>query len=396
MNISYFNYHYNVQGSARGAAIQVETHAENLRQLGHKVNVHFRAAKQEAEEGDAGGRGITGWLKQFRLARKYLNVPRMYLRNFKFIGQEKRLIKEDQADVVLAVSSYMNFSALRAAQKTKVPFVLFCDGPMHYEYSRFWRQYQTYGWLGRHIERLNLRKADAVACVSEVFKGYLVNYGIDAEKIAVVPNGVDADRVKPGEKDEPLLDEYGLDGKTVAGFIGSFNFFDDVERVGSIVKRLLADYPELAFIFVGRGMAGEQLAGMLTKERDQRRVIFTGALPHSEAMRHLTLMDIVFTPYLGNYLFYGSSMKLMEYMAAGKAAIATGLGQIRELISSGHNGLLYEWGDFETLEQHFRTLIEKEDLRLELGRNARKTIEAGWTWKHQAKKLEKALQRAMG
>lgn len=399
MKISYFNYHYNIRGSARGAVHQVETIAKHLRGLGHEVNVHYRAARKYTDEETGTGssgekKGLFGWLKQFSFLRRILNVPKMFLRNIPFKRREKELIRADDADVVLAVSSYVNYSAQAAARACKVPFVLFCDGPMHYEYSLFWKQYTTYSWLGRHIERLNLRRADQVTTISEIFKGYLVNYGIPADKITVVPNGVDADAVRPQEKDAALLQQYGLENATVAGFIGSFNFFDDVEKIVGIIERLMQRFPHLRFLFVGKGKAGDQLAAALTEKGLEERVIFTGALPHQEAMRHLTLMDVVFSPYLGNYLFYGSSMKIMEYMAAGKAVIATALGQIRELILNGHNGLLFDWGDYETLEKHFISAVENEELRRDLGRNARETILSGWTWEQQVKKLEKVLVRA--
>ena len=86
-------------------------------------------------------------------------------------------------------------------------------------------------------------------------------------------------------------------------------------------------------------------------------------------------MDIVISPYKDDYLFYGSSMKLLEYMAAGKAVLFPALGQIKEVIADGYNGRLYEPGDYRTMTGKLLELIENDDLRRQLGANARLTIE---------------------
>jgi glycosyltransferase involved in cell wall biosynthesis len=398
MNISYINYIYNVSGSARGAAHQVESIAKELRNLGHTVNVHYRAAKQDEKSDSnvsANKPGIVDSLKKISILRRFLNVPKKLLRNFPHVGEEKRIIKADNADVLLIVGTYMNFSGMSAARAFNIPYVVFCDAPMHYEYSLFWKQYQTYGLLGRHYERLMLKRAAHVTCLSDTFKGYLVNYGIPADKVSVVPNGADLALFDEMPPNQDLVEKYNLKGKTVAGFVGSFNFFDDVNIVGNIFKRLCRKFSDLLLLFVGKGKAGEQLQSVLSDEISNNQAVFTGALPHMEAMEHLGLMDLVFSPYKGDYLFYGSSMKIIEYMAAGKPVIATALGQIKELIHHGCNGMLFDWQEYETLEALFQKLIENKELRLKLGNSARETIANGWTWKHQALKIEKILLKAI-
>lgn len=142
MKISYFNYHYNIHGSTRGAAAQVEAIAENLEKLGHQVNLHFRAAKKAETiktEGNSAKRkgGILNFLKRFNIARKYLNMVNVFLRNIPFYFKELKILKEEKPDVVFAISSYGNFSIRKAANKLGIPFVYFCEDPNEYEYSTF-------------------------------------------------------------------------------------------------------------------------------------------------------------------------------------------------------------------------------------------------------------------
>jgi glycosyltransferase involved in cell wall biosynthesis len=105
-------------------------------------------------------------------------------------------------------------------------------------------------------------------------------------------------------------------------------------------------------------------------------------------------MDIVISPYKDDYLFYGSSMKLLEYMAAGKAVLFPALGQIKEVIAEGYNGLLHEPGDYGAMTGKLLELIGNRRLRRQLGANARRTIEGGWTWDHQAARISRVLELA--
>jgi len=393
MKISFFNYHYFTEGSSRGAAAQLRSMAEWLERLGHDVDLQFRWTADKA--GDALSSDQQRGMKRVKWLRRYAHVPRRLWRNRRFLREEKRYLRESRPDVLLAVNSFCYDSALRAARKTGTPFVLYCEAPLEYEYALFHSQFYTYPRLSRRIERKNVTGADQVICVSEILKGYLVHFGAPATRLHVVPNGVDHQRFKPGPKDAEIVSRYRLEGKTVVGFIGSFNFFADVESFADGLKTLCDRHPEAAFLFVGKGLAGEQIEAAAAKRGLQERLIFTGAVPHEEVPRYLSVMDAVINPYRGDYLFYGSSLKLLEYMAAGKPALVTALGQIKELVQDGYNGMLFDWGDDETMLRKLSLLIEDGELRRRLGKNARKTIEADWTWEKQAAKIAGVLQLAI-
>jgi len=389
MRISFFNYHYDISGSARGAAAQIHAIAAGLERLGHQVDLHFRTAKQPGEERSYGALKQIGWF------RRYGHIPRLLLRNISLSRQECRLLDTFRPDVVLAVSSYCNLSAFLTAGYKRLPFVLFCETPLAYDYSVFFTHYYCYPRLGRWIEALNLRAASQVVCISEVLKGYLTGYGVPATKLHVIPNGVDHRTFQPQPADAALQASWHLHGRVVIGFVGTFNFFADAEAFADIVQAVCTCHRQVVFLFVGQGAPGEQIRQAGERRGLSGHLVFTGAVPHDQVPRYLSLMDIVISPYRGDYLFYGSSMKLLEYMAAGKATIATALGQIKELITDGYNGMLFEWGDEATLQRKLLTLIENEDLRRQLATNARRTIENGWTWDTQVSRLGKVLQLAV-
>src|SRR5262245_14586264 len=389
LRIAFFNYHYDVTGTARGAEAQIQAIASGLERLGHQVDLQFRAARTQEEEQTFGGLKQIGWL------RRYGHVPRLLLRNIALFRQERRLLDHSRPDVVLAISSYCNFSALLAARSRYLPFVLFSETPVEYEYGQvFQAHWYRYPSIGRRIEGINVRAATQVICISEVLRGYLTHYGAPATKLHVIPNGVDQGAFRPQAADEEVRSKFRLHDRLVVGFVGTFNFFAPVETFVEIMKAVCERHRRVVFFFVGQGKAGEQIRQAGEQHGLHDQLIFIGTAPHAQVPRYLSVMDIVLCPYRGDYLFYGSSMKLLEYLAAGKATLATALGQIKELIVDGYNGMLFEAEDHAGMQQKLLTLIEDEDLRRRLGINARRTIEQGWTWDIQVSRLEKVLHLA--
>ena len=133
------------------------------------------------------------------------------------------------------------------------------------------------------------------------------------------------------------------------GYIGSFEFFSDVERFLALAGRIIAAHNRVVFLLVGKGRVDDAIRRGAESAGLGPHFSFTGSMPHDLIPRLLSVMDIVISPYKEDYLFYGSSMKLLEYMAAGKAILFPALGQIKEVVCDGYNGMLYEPGDHDTM-----------------------------------------------
>jgi glycosyltransferase involved in cell wall biosynthesis len=294
----------------------------------------------------------------------------------------------------MAVSSFANFSALAAARRRRLPLVLFAEAPLEYEYRLFYPQYYRYPWLTRGLEGLNVRRADLVTCISEVLKGYLMRYEVPAAKLQVVPNGVDHRAFFPREPDPDFLTRLRLKDRTVIGYIGSFEFFSQVDHFLHLAARIIAAHNRVVFLFVGQGRVDEAIRAGAAAAGLEPHFIFTGGMDHALIPRLLSVMDVVISPYKEDYLFYGSSMKLLEYMAAGKAVLFPALGQIKEVVCDGFNGRLYEPGDYETMFRHLLELVGDVELRRQLGARARQTIERHWTWDIQGVRLAQVLHLA--
>jgi glycosyltransferase involved in cell wall biosynthesis len=393
VRISYFNYHWEVDGAALGAVTQVRSIASSLVRLGHDVDLQFRNPRPNLPAQDPGR--LSG-LESFTWLRKYGHVPKLLLKNRRYLREETRLLGSFHPDVLLSVYSFCNFSGLNAAGRMRIPYVVFADAPMEYEYSLFYRQYYSYPALGRQLEGLVMRRADEIICISDILKGFLMRYGVEAEKIHVIPNGIDPEAFKPGDPDPEIQSAYNLKDRVVIGYIGNFQFFSDLPAFFDMVRHTCAENPEVVFFFVGEGAIGTQMQHMAAQGDLKDRMIFTASMiPHEQVPRYLSVMDIPISPYKNDHLFYNSSMKTLEYMAAGKPTVATALGQIKELIHDGCNGMLYEPEDYRALGAKVALLARDPELRRAMGAEARKTVRADWAWERQASRIACVLRKAV-
>lgn len=393
MRIAVFNYHYDIQGSARGAAAQLQSMAGALRRRGHQVELVFRAARKESSTNSPKPSAEPWWRNP--AVRRFGHVPKLLMRNVPFYVQESRLLDRIRPDLLLAVHQYCSVSPLLAARRERIPCVLFIETPMVYEYSLFYRDYHPFPFIGRKLETWCVDQADGVITVSEVLKGYLAGSGAAAEKIRVIPNGVNETSFRPRPPDEALRRELALETRRVVGFVGTFQFFVDSPRFISVLESVCRKVNDAVFLFVGSGGPSTVIREEAERRGLGNRVRFAGVVEHRDVDRYLSLMDVAICPYRGDYLFYGSALKPLEFMAAGKAVVAPALGQIRELIHDGFNGLLHAWDDHRAMAEAVIRLLEDASLRAFLGANARSTIERGWTWDIQARRMETVFREAL-
>ena len=84
----------------------------------------------------------------------------------------------------------------------------------------------------------------------------------------------------------------------------------------------------------------------------------------------------------------GTPLKLFEYMAAGKAIVATALNEAAEVIQDGQNGLLVGAGDSARFAEAILALIDDPVERDRLGQNARQQAVEQYSWEQYTRRLE--------
>ncbi|MFZ5516462.1 MAG: glycosyltransferase family 4 protein [Candidatus Zhuqueibacterota bacterium] len=391
MKIAYFNYLYDMEESSVGAAVHVRELGKGLQALGHDVSIHYM--NRFTSVASSVQSPIRGYLK--RKLWRYLNQVNALVSNAGYFRREWKILSQEKPDVILQRYNFLNVSLVLAARMKKIPLLLEVNAPMAYENKKFSDHAVRLPFFPEYLEKVNLQLADKVYVVSSELKNYYAKRGIAPEKIHVVPNGADEKRFRPDVDTRGILERYSLNNKIVIGFIGSFHYWHGVDNLLKFIKAILSQYNHVCFLLVGTGPLKEDLEKALAAEQKDGKVILPGYIPHEAIPAYLAVMDIVLAPYPRLDFFYYSPLKIFEYMAAGKTVIASRVGQIAEIIRENHDGMLVEPDDFDDMLEKSMKLIRENALRVQMGKNARHTIEQKYTWTRTAETISHLLHEVV-
>ena len=275
----------------------------------------------------------------------------------------------------------------------------------------------SFPWMARHwgsgkifhealverIELLNMRASDVVVAVSQPMKDELVERGIEPDKILVNPNGVDPERYAPDVDGSGVRARYGLEGKIVVGFIGTFSPWHGAEVLAEAFGRLLNRIPEyrgrVSLLMIGSGGTLSLVQEALARHGAEADSVLTGRVSQEQGPSYLAACDILVSPHTPNLdgtPFFGSPTKLFEYMAMGKGIVASELDQIGELLDHGRTAWLVPPADADALLDGIKRLIDDADLRHGLGESARAEVLARFTWTAHTRRILDKLEERCG
>jgi len=179
-------------------------------------------------------------------------------------------------------------------------------------------------------------------------------------------------------------------------FVGSFYQWHDLDTLLDAFAVVLRSNPDARLVLVGDGTEREKMMKRAADLGIARSVTFTGYVTHADVSRYVNAADIAVVPVPAmKQDMWLSPMKLFEYMASGKAVVASAMGQIVNVVRDGENGLLVPAGDGQTLADAINRLIADPDLRGRLGRQAHADALKNHSWEQYLSHLEQILNNAI-
>lgn len=324
--------------------------------------------------------------------------------NWRFLAAVNKALRGPRKPTVL-YQRHSRFTVAGAllSRRLKVPLILEYNGSEVWV-SRNWDPSGFGSWL-RSCEEYSLRCAALITVVSESLKRELMQRGLAEEKILVNPNGVDTVKFQPGCGGAEVRRELGIAADdVVACFVGTFSYWHGVPILQEAADRLLRSAEQtpqlrkLRFLFIGEGPLRDEAAERLKLWVDRGKVIFTGSVPHARIAAYLDGSDILLSPHVpfsDGTEFFGSPTKLFEYMAMGKAIVASNLGQIGQVLSP-RTGWLIQPGSADELIAAIAHLAEHPELRAQMGREARETAIRCHTWRRNILNLLERINTVPG
>jgi glycosyltransferase involved in cell wall biosynthesis len=215
--------------------------------------------------------------------------------------------------------------------------------------------------------------------ICEGIRREVAGRGVAAERITVVPNGVEPEWLIPRARANRLAADLGIGRGPVFGYLGSFSCYEGLPFLVEAAPDFLESSGDGRLLLVGGGRDEASVRAMARNAG--RRVIFMGRVPQEQVPDIYTLMDVLVLPRRRMRLTeLVTPLKPLEAMAMSRSVLASDVGGHAELIQDGTTGLLFEAENRDALVTRARSLGADSGLRERLGREARRYVSLDRTW----------------
>lgn len=315
-----------------------------------------------------------------RARRRGLSVRMVHCKgraDWRAVRQIEEYIQEDAVDLVHTHGYKADLYGYLAAWRCHKPVVATC-----------------HNWVGgtaalgiyNHLDRMVLKKFNALAAVSDGVAHRLLAFGVPTEKIKTIANGIDVtafERAQP----LPLLK---AEGGTVVGIVARLDLQKGFEYLLRAARDLCKTTRDLKIVIVGEGPDRDKIEEMIEQYGLQSNVILAGQQSNMPAV--YAAMDIFVLPSLNE----GLPMTVLEAMAASKPVIATRVGAMGSVIKDGENGLLVAPKDSEGLRNAIASLLSNPERRRRLGDQAYAWVSQNYTSEAMALKYREMYEEVLG
>lgn len=274
-------------------------------------------------------------------------------------------------DIVHAYNFYANVFAVPAARLAGVPVVLASirDTGVYLTPAK------------KRVQRAICALADRVVVNAEAIRSWLVGEGFRAERIVVIPNGIDLARFAGRPDGARVRRELGIPaGAPIVAVLSRLDRLKGLEYFLEAAARIRHRVPEARFLIVGDRMMVRD--GQVVHEKAYRaglealarrlgldgRIVFTGF--RLDVPELLSEVAVSVLPTLSE----GLSNTILESMAAGVPVVATTVGGNPEAVEHRVTGLMVPPRDADSLAAAITALLGSPDLARALGGAARRRV----------------------
>lgn len=281
------------------------------------------------------------------------------------LGRLTQLMRRRKIDAVVTVGAGDKmFWGRLAAWRAGVPVVL---SALH-----------STGWpdgVGRMNRWLTPLTDGFIGVAKEHGRHLVANEKFPAEKVHVIPNGVDVDRFQPcPETGLELRRQLNIPADApVCGLVAALRQEKNhllFLRTAAKVQHQLAD---AHFVIVGDGPEREKLEAAARSTEFTDQIHFLGT--RSDIPQLLTTLDL----FLLTSHNEANPVSILEAMAVGLPVVSTRVGSVEESVAEGVTGHLAQPGDADQLAGHVLKLLHDPSTARKMGQVGRQTVIADWS-----------------
>jgi len=218
-----------------------------------------------------------------------------------------------------------------------------------------------------------------VICCSQAMAGEVQGaLKVPTDKVRVVPNGVDPERLHSGDSPAELAKfraRWARPEERILLFVGRLVREKGVEVLLDAMPQVLAAHPEAKLVVVGSGEHGP-LRGRAAEKGLGEKILFAGFVPEEELRRLYAVANLAVFPSL--YEPFG--IVALEAMAAGVPVVTSDIGGFQEVVRHGETGL-HTWANNpHSLAWGITRVLSDSRLAERLRRAGRREVRQRYAW----------------
>ncbi len=302
------------------------------------------------------------------------NFPRVF-RAAREVADE---LKQLRADVVCCHGYKPDVIGWLAARRAGVPAVAVAHG---------WTAVTLKVRLNEALDRLVMRRMDAVVCVSEAMAEKVRNAGVAAERAVVIRNAVELPDGDPDPEYRRLLESFfPKPPRLVVGAAGRFSPEKGFGVLIDAASSVLRERPDAGFVLFGDGPLRPALERQVAELGLRQKVVLPGF--RADLVKFLPHLDL----FALSSFTEGLPVAVLEALAVGVPVVATAVGGTPEAVEDGVCGRLASPGDPAALASGIAELLADPDRRRAMGEEGRRRVRERFTFAAQAEQYRRLFE----
>ncbi len=300
----------------------------------------------------------------------------------------RKAIPAGRFDVVHAHSPppLSAYYAARGAERAGTPFVItyHCDLEIPTIFGNLLTTLYT-----RTYGRETMRRAAKIIVSTETYAA--TSRAIWRYHPEVIPNPVDAEHFRPDVDGTAIRARLGIRAEDpVVLLVARIVAHKGIEHLVEAAKFV----PDAMFVVVGDGPFLPEVRRLTAEFGVDDRVRFVGKVPHRDLPEYYAMCDVFVLPSVSRLEAFG--IVALEAMATARPVVVADIPGVREVVTTGVEGLLAEPVNPEDLAAKIRTLLDDDALRATMGRRGREKVESKFRIDQVAGAVEKVYRAVVG
>ena len=378
--------------------------AEGLSLLGHQVyavdyedtwsrNGFLNLGSLKAKEVDGVSRAFAGASVCLRRPG-FIKIPGVSRVSAAFTHylEIQKTIREKNIDAIVLYSVPTNgLQTVHLARKFNIPVVF-----RSIDILNILVPYPMLRPVTKFLEKRVYSGVDAVLPNTPQYSKYIANMGVADSNVKFLPFPIDTGLFRPSVDCSEVRRKWSLEeSDQVIVFIGTLFHFSGLDGFIRQFPQVVKEIPEAKLLIVGDGPQRPKLGQIITQSGLEKQVIITGFQPYQTMPQYINLATICINPFLIN----DDTMdifpaKMMQYLACGKATVATALRGITTLLPGESHGVVYA-NSADEMTREVISLLKSAERRQQLGDAGLNQVREIYSHEKIAHELETILEEVI-